>query len=79
MILNTYNPKIFILKNILITGGSGFIGSHISLKLLNLGFNVRVLDNLSPQIHGDNPAITSPLYKSIKDKVHFIHGSVTSK
>lgn len=32
---------------ILITGGAGFIGSHISEKMLNLGFKVRILDNLS--------------------------------
>ncbi|WEK71700.1 MAG: GDP-mannose 4,6-dehydratase [Candidatus Chryseobacterium colombiense] len=64
-------------KNILITGGAGFIGSNIALKLIERGWNVTVLDNLSPQIHGDNPEITSPLYKSIFDKVRFIKGSVT--
>lgn len=66
------------MKNILITGGAGFIGSNLALKLLTRGYNVTVLDNLSPQIHGENPNITSPLYISIKDKVHFIKGTVTS-
>ncbi|SHK42238.1 NAD-dependent epimerase/dehydratase family protein [Epilithonimonas mollis] len=66
-------------KNILITGGAGFIGSNIALKLIAKGLNVTVLDNLSPQIHGENPEITSPLYKSILGKVKFINGSVTSK
>ena len=37
------------------------------------------MDNLSPQIHGDNPDETSPLYQSIKDKVKFIRGTVTSR
>lgn len=66
------------MKNILITGGAGFIGSNLTLKLLTKGYNVTVLDNLSPQIHGENPDKTSPLYQSIKDKVIFIKGSVTS-
>ncbi len=67
-----------LIKNVLITGGAGFIGSNLALKLISKGYNVTVLDNLSPQIHGDNPAETSPLYLSIKDKVKFIHGTVTS-
>ena len=68
-----------LIKNILITGGAGFIGSNLALKLISKGYNVTVLDNLSPQIHGDNPTETSPLYLSIKDKVKFILGTVTSK
>jgi dTDP-L-rhamnose 4-epimerase len=65
-------------KNILITGGAGFIGSHLSLELLKNGHKVRVLDNLSPQIHGTNPS-KSPLYRSIKNKVNFICGDVTNE
>ena len=64
---------------ILVTGGAGFIGSNLALKLIEKGYQVTVLDNLSPQIHGDNPTETSPLYLSIKDKVRFIQGTVTSK
>ena len=67
------------MKHVLITGGSGFIGSNVALKLLAHGVKVTVLDNLSPQIHGDNPEETSPLYKSIKGKVKFVKGSVTSR
>ena len=67
------------MKNILITGGAGFIGSNLALKLISKGHKVTVIDNLSPQIHGDNPEQSSPLYNSIKDKVTFIKGTVTSK
>lgn len=66
-------------KNILITGGAGFIGSRLSLQLLQKGYTVTVLDCLHPQIHGEIPEEHSPLYRSIKDKVHFIKGDVTKK
>lgn len=65
------------MKNILITGGAGFIGSNLALQLISKGHTVTVFDNLSPQIHGENAKETSPLFLSIKDKVKFIEGSVT--
>ena len=40
---------------VLITGGAGFIGSSLSLKLIEQGYAVIVLDNLSKQIHGKFP------------------------
>lgn len=64
---------------VLITGGAGFIGSHIALKLIDMGYEVTVLDNLLAQIHGENPDKTSPLYCSIKDKVRFIKADVCDK
>jgi dTDP-L-rhamnose 4-epimerase len=67
------------MKNVLITGGAGFIGSNLALKLIAKGYKVTVLDNLSPQIHGENPKQSSPLFISIKDSVKFIAGTVTSK
>ncbi|MGO4821856.1 MULTISPECIES: NAD-dependent epimerase/dehydratase family protein [unclassified Flavobacterium] len=67
------------MKNILITGGAGFIGSNLSLQLIAKGYNVTVLDNLSAQIHGDNPEENSFLFLNVKDKVKFIKGTVTSK
>lgn len=65
------------MKHVLITGGAGFIGSNLALKLIEKGYSITVLDNLSPQIHGADPEQTSPLYHSIKGKVHFIKGCVT--
>ena len=67
------------MKRVLITGGAGFIGSHIALKLIDMGYEVTVLDNLLAQIHGENPDKTSPLYCSIKDKVRFIKADVCDK
>lgn len=66
------------MKNVLITGGAGFIGSNLALALIGKGYNVTVLDGLSRQIHGEEP-YSSPLYLSIKYKVNFIDGTVTSK
>lgn len=67
------------MKQILITGGAGFIGSNLALKLISKGYEVTVLDNLSQQIHGEHPETTSSLYQSIMGKVRFIKGSITSR
>ena len=67
-----------MVKNILITGGAGFIGSNLALRLISYGYNITVLDNLSKQIHGSDPN-KSLLYNSIKDKVNFILGDVCNE
>lgn len=47
-------------KQILITGGAGFIGSHLTNELIAAGHRIRVLDNLTPQVHG--PKAKRPAY-----------------
>lgn len=39
-------------QSVLITGGAGFIGSHLATELLQHGHEVRILDNLTPGVHG---------------------------
>jgi dTDP-L-rhamnose 4-epimerase len=40
-------------EHVLITGGAGFIGSHVADELLGRGARVRVLDSLALQVHGE--------------------------
>jgi len=60
---------------ILITGGAGFIGANLVTRLHAEGHAIRVLDTLSPQIHGAEPS-ASPLRRQIEGKCEFILGSV---
>jgi dTDP-L-rhamnose 4-epimerase len=64
--------------SVLITGGAGFIGSRLSKALHARGHRVRVLDSLSPQIHGADP-LQSTLYQAIAGKCEFRHGDVTCR
>ncbi|HEY0866453.1 MAG TPA: NAD-dependent epimerase/dehydratase family protein [Fimbriimonas sp.] len=59
-------------KSALITGGAGFIGSHLADELLRSGYRVKVLDSLVPQVHG--PEGRRPEYLS--EDVELIVGDV---
>lgn len=65
------------MKNILITGGAGFIGSNLTKKLVSKGYGITILDNLSKQIHGKDQK--SELYNSIKEISTFILGDVCNE
>jgi len=56
---------------VLITGGAGFIGSHTADRLLQRGYQVRIIDSLEPPVHRDRQ---TPLYLS--PDAEFILGDV---
>lgn len=64
---------------ILITGGAGFIGSHLARKLVAQNATVTVLDNLAQQIHGADPYQDSALLRSLGGSVRMIEGSVCDR
>lgn len=57
-------------KQVLITGGAGFVGSHLADGLLRAGHRVRVIDDLTPQVHPNGP----PDYLS--PEVELVQGDV---
>src|SRR3712207_2050447 len=59
-------------KRVLITGGAGFVGSHLADDLLERGYKIRALDNLAPQVHG--PGAKRPDY--LVDDVELVVGDV---
>ncbi|WP_165224073.1 NAD-dependent epimerase/dehydratase family protein [Affinirhizobium pseudoryzae] len=59
-------------QKVLITGGCGFIGRYVTQELLSCGYQVRILDALIDQVHGD----AGP---TIPDGVEFIQGDVCDK
>jgi dTDP-L-rhamnose 4-epimerase len=61
-------------KSVLVTGGAGFIGSHLADALLERGYRVRIFDNLEPQVHGEEVV---PDY--LNRESEFIRGDVRDR
>jgi dTDP-L-rhamnose 4-epimerase len=61
-----------MIRRVLITGGAGFIGSHLADELLARGFAVRALDSLVPQVHGAN----APRPSYLAPEVELVVGDV---
>jgi len=68
------NEEFFVGKNILITGGLGFIGSNLAIKLVELGAKVTIVDSLIPGCGGNLFNI-----EEIKNKIHLDFADIRSE
>jgi dTDP-L-rhamnose 4-epimerase len=65
-------------ENVLVTGGAGFIGSHLVDRLTAEGYRVRVIDNLDEQVHGElSKEELWPAYRN--EQVEYVLGDVRDK
>lgn len=62
-------------KGILVTGGAGYIGSHTCVELLEAGYRVVVLDNLS----NSNPTALERVHTISGRKVEFVEGDIRDR
>lgn len=68
----SYTNSCMKIKRILVTGGAGFIGSHLVDRLISNGYKVIILDNLTPQVHNGK------LPEYLNKKAELIKGDVTN-
>jgi dTDP-L-rhamnose 4-epimerase len=54
-----------VTRNVLITGGCGFIGRHLASELLDAGYRVRLFDNLVEQVHGNGKRFSDDLVEHV--------------
>jgi dTDP-L-rhamnose 4-epimerase len=64
-------------EKVLITGGLGFIGMALARRLQTLGLSVRIMDSLSPQIHGPAPCINLESFG--KQRPEILRGDVACR
>ncbi|ADQ67270.1 nucleoside-diphosphate-sugar epimerase [Halogeometricum borinquense DSM 11551] len=60
------------MTNVLVTGGAGFVGSHIVDELVASGYDVTVVDNLTEQVHDDEPDY-------LNDEAEYVWGDVRDR
>jgi dTDP-L-rhamnose 4-epimerase len=73
--MKTQEKRTMHMQQVLITGGAGFIGSHLADELLAHGYRVRILDKLAAQVHGDGAR--RPDY--VDERVELMVGDVTDR
>ncbi|MBV9171631.1 MAG: NAD-dependent epimerase/dehydratase family protein [Chloroflexi bacterium] len=59
-------------ERVLITGGAGFVGSHLADNLARAGYAVTLFDNLEPQVHGSEagrPAYLDPSHRLVRGDI----------
>jgi len=57
---------------VLVTGGAGFVGSHVVDRLVDEGYEVTVLDNLTDQVHDEQPDY-------LNDDAEYVWGDVRDR
>ena len=66
-----FNAEVYRGKNVLITGGLGFLGSNIANQLVKLGAHVTIVDSLNPRYGGNWFNLDG-----IRDKVTAVSGDI---
>jgi len=66
------------MRNVLITGGAGFIGLSLTKKLVEAGYAIISVDSLSEQIHGSEPS-AEMIFGNIFDDIEFVQGDVRDR
>lgn len=64
------------MKNIIVTGGVGFIGTNVVIEAINRGYDAYAFDNLHRPLTEEN---LTYLQNTYKDKFHFVHGDVRNE
>jgi len=61
--------KSSMLKKVLVTGGAGFIGSHLVDLLVEEGYQVKTLDSFHTQVHKEKPTYLNPACEYIEGDI----------
>lgn len=69
-------PPADSVPRVVVIGGAGFIGSHLVDALVHLGHQVRIVDNLDPQVHptGNPPSFLNPAAEFVRQDMREIDG-----